>query len=102
MVCLGIQSYFQERFESSAVVRQVLIAMLALFPLLTLPLLAAEPIRLRVIPYRPGSSPQAHQFDGVLQPPPMPLGVSSSKPRSSNRVVRSDVDDVDESDWLME
>lgn len=68
---------------------------------LTVPVRAAQPIRLQVIPF--GSSPasRTHQFDGVLSPPPPP-----SFPLMGRRSQSDDVDsagsDVDESDWLMD
>ena len=78
-------------------------ALLVLVVLTALPVEAAEPIRLQVIPYKAGwGSVQipVHNFQGTLQvPPPLMLDVPTveTKPRKRRRNSGRDTN----WDWLM-
>ena len=74
-------------------------ALLALLVLTSVPVHAAEPIRLQVIPYQ--ERPQALPvLPFVLTPPPLLL--EPAKPKKRRRKSGRDRVWEDDSDWLME
>ena len=82
--------------QEQGFLRRVVLAWLACF---FLPLQAAEPIALRVIPYQ-GSKLDTPIFPALLTPPPFIGG--KNLPRKSRLKERWELDEDDDFDWLMD
>ena len=94
--CRQLKSCRECQLFSTCVVRRALLLFLLL---VAVPVQAAEPIRLQVIPYR--ERPQAIPVLPYLFLPPPPL-LEQTKPRKRRRNSGRDQVWEDDFDWLMD